>query len=196
MLIPPTIWPFRPPSSNSNLQTGSAQQHGKRVREGGEVLCLPANTEQCVSIQLKFYFWLSHNFLCMCDIFWAKWEPGNFSIFLQSNDAVGLWWISQLLGVCVSPPAKLDSAVAVVKGALKWLLAVLVQHFCHIVELAMYWSALQHPLSWAKTTQNFEDALRHWQIKWINWGEVVEKRCHFIGHVVFLFQTKSFYDLL
>ena len=75
-------------SSNCNLQTGSAQQQGKRVRGGGqagggqEVLCLLANTEQCVSIQLKFYFWLSHTFECMCDRFWAKWELNHFSIFL------------------------------------------------------------------------------------------------------------------
>ena len=136
MLIPPTIWPFRPPSSNSNLQTGSAQQHGKRVREGrgGEVLCLPANTEQCVSIQLKFYFWLSHTFVCMCDRFWAKWEFGHFSIFLWFSDNVGLWGISRSHDMYRAQ--KLESAV--VKDAPQWLLCLLVAKVLLYIELGVH----------------------------------------------------------
>ena len=102
MLIPPTIWPFRPPPTvicKLVLHNSKGKGSGGRERAGGgggeEVLCLPANTEQCVSIQLKFYFWLSHTFECMCDRFWAKWELDHFSIFLWFSDIVGLWGISR-----------------------------------------------------------------------------------------------------
>ena len=36
-------------------------------------------------------------------------------------------------------------------------------------------AAPPHTWRWAKTAQNFEDALRHWQIKWINWREVFNR---------------------
>ena len=81
-------------SSNCNLQTGSAQQQGKRVREGGFFVCLQIRNNASL-FSSKFYFWLSHKFECTCDRFWAKWEFCNFSIFLWFSDSVGLWWISR-----------------------------------------------------------------------------------------------------
>ena len=81
-------------SPNCNLQTGSAQQQGKRVREGGFFVCLQIRNNASL-FSSKFYFWLSHKFECTCDRFWAKWEFCNFSIFLWFSDSVGLWWISR-----------------------------------------------------------------------------------------------------
>ena len=128
----------------------------------------------------------------MCDRFWAKWEFGNFSIFLWFSDHVGLWgisrshdmyraqkWSQQYLKMhsndCCSCTKLLPKSVQCIYPA-----TVLVK--CTQI-------APPHTWRWAKTTQNFEDALRQWQIKWINWGEVVEKPCHFIL-VTFYFRFK------
>ena len=146
-------------SPNCNLQTGSAQQQGKRVREGGFFVCLQIRNNASL-FSSKFYFWLSHKFECTCDRFWAKWEFCNFSIFLWFSDSVGLWWISRS-----------HDMYRVQKWSQQQLkmhsnncCTCITRYWVWLVHLLYNWNALQLPpphSTWAKTTQNFEDALRH-----------------------------------
>ena len=159
-------------SPNCNLQTGSAQQQGKRVREGGFFVCLQIRNNASL-FSSKFYFWLSHKFECTCDRFWAKWEFCNFSIFLWFSDSVGLWWISRS-----------HDMYRVQKWSQQQLkmhsnncCTCITRYWVWLVHLLYNWNALQLPPPPLNLGKNYAElwgctpSLRHRQIKWINWGK-------------------------
>ena len=175
MLMPPTIWPFRPPPTvicKLVLHNSKGKGSGRGRGGGGSLFACKYGTMRLHSAQILF---LAFTHVCM-HVWQILGKMGIwpfFSIFLWFSEFVKDFPVTRYVSC-----AKVESAV--VKDALcnDWSSST--------YNLSFWWIYLKllclkciancphHTWRWAKTTQNFEDALRHWQIKWINWMEGVE----------------------
>ena len=73
-------------SPNCNLQTGSAQQQGKRVREGGFFVCLQIRNNASLFSSNFISGFHTRLYACVTDFG----QNGNWTIFLFSCDLVTL----------------------------------------------------------------------------------------------------------